>query len=82
MFLSARCDARSAASEPVFTPDQVRGGLSPEHSLGGADLGKEIVNLTAQLLGSLAERLGGGLDVLRGGAGRVGAVHTPMLRCH
>jgi hypothetical protein len=32
MLLSARCDARSAASEPGTTPDHVRGGLSPERA--------------------------------------------------
>src|SRR5262249_60861042 len=44
-----------------------------QSSSGRADRGEEIIHLPAQLLGAQAERLGGRLDVLRRGAGRVGA---------
>ena len=41
MFLSARCDALSAASEPASTlGSKVRGQASPEHALGLGERGR------------------------------------------
>src|SRR6516225_7278829 len=46
-------------------------------TLRRADGGEELGHLAAQLLGALAERLGGRLDVLRRGARRIGAARHP-----